>query len=100
MTAAETIAWGFLKNNSIKGARFRRQYSIKGFVIDFFCPRLKLAVEIDGPCHLSKKQTDYDNARQSLLEQLNIKFLRFRNEDVISDPASVISSIENEIHKD
>jgi very-short-patch-repair endonuclease len=51
MPQAEIILWSKLKNKGFKGYKFRRQYSVGKFVIDFYCPRLKLAIEVDGKSH-------------------------------------------------
>ena len=51
MPLAEIILWERLKNRQLEGYKFRRQYNVQDFVIDFYCPELKLAVEIDGESH-------------------------------------------------
>ena len=76
-------------------ARFRRQYSIGGFVIDFYCPKLKIAIEIDGDSHFSEEDGDRDKERQKIIESFGIKFLRFTNQDVYLNPEQVILQISN-----
>ena len=62
-TYTEKIFWMQLRNRQILGYKFRRQYSIDHFVIDFYCPELKLAVELDGDVHNIPEQKEYDKAR-------------------------------------
>ena len=80
------------------GYRFLRQYSVDHFVIDFYCPELKLAVEIDGDVHEIPKQKDYDKARQKYIEAFGIKFIRIKNEEFLSNPNKVFEKIESKIN--
>ena len=78
MTPAEKKLWyGFLRT-----FRFRAlpQRPIDNYIVDFFCPKLKLAIEIDGESHNEK--VEYDKIRQKKLESLGVRFIRFRDEDV------------------
>ena len=75
------------------GYKFRRQYSVGAFVIDFYCPEVKLAIELDGESHESKRAREYDQERQRYLEQFDIHFLRFRDEQVFDRIESVLSFI-------
>ncbi len=84
-TAAEEKAWSLLRNNQIGGLKFRRQHVVEGFVVDFYCPRLKLAIELDGGVHDRKMNKDYDELRQIELESKGVAVLRFRNEQVMQD---------------
>jgi very-short-patch-repair endonuclease len=93
MTDAELFLWERLRKRALCGYRFRRQYSIKGFVIDFYSPELRLGIEVDGGYHLGMDQADYDRARQQLLESLEIKFLRFKNDEIFDDLDRVVAMI-------
>lgn len=99
MTEAEKILWSKLRQKQIDGHKFRRQYSIMGFVVDFYCPELRLAIEVDGGYHQDKDQVDYDKARQQLLEALKIDFLRFTNNDIFIDIDLVVQKIRDQINK-
>ena len=88
---AESILWAQLKNKRLYGYKFRRQYSAGPYVIDFYCPKLKLAIEIDGPSHIG--QEAYDQERQIFIEQFGIKFLRFNNRDIFQNIGGVIEAI-------
>jgi len=85
-TAFEKIIWTYLRRKQILNERFLRQFSIEYFVLDFYCPRLRLAIEIDGSSHfITQDAIDYDMERQKYIEKLGIEFLRFRNEEVFYD---------------
>ena len=98
MTEAEKILWAELRRRQIARCKFRRQYSIMGFVVDFYCPEKRLVIEVDGGYHRGKDQIDYDKARQALLEILNICFLRFTNDEVLNDLDLVTQKIRNQIN--
>ncbi|MBE0539407.1 MAG: DUF559 domain-containing protein [Ignavibacterium sp.] len=93
-TVSEKIVWTYLRRKQILSERFLRQFSIEYFVLDFYCPRLRLAIEIDGDSHfINQDAIDYDIERQTYIENLGIEFLRFRNEEVFADNDGVINSI-------
>ena len=79
MPDAEMIVWSRLHRRQMQGFKFRRQYSIGSYVVDFYCPELKLAIEIDGDSHFRSGADEYDKARQEEIEQYSIRFLRFMN---------------------
>jgi len=78
MTYCERIIWQHLRKKQL-GYRFLRQYSVDQFVIDFYCPKLKLAIEIDGGIHEEPDQKGYDLIRQRYLENFGISFLRIKS---------------------
>lgn len=89
----EIILWSCLKARNTKGRKFRRQYSIGRYVVDFYCPLLRLAIEIDGSSHARKDAKEYDAERQRTIEALGIKIIRFTNYDVKNNLKSVLSNI-------
>jgi very-short-patch-repair endonuclease len=93
MPKAEIILWSALKNKQVLGYKFRRQYSVGSFVLDFYCPRLKLALEVDGESHFSNSAKIYDQERQKYIEEFGIKFLRFINNDIYTNLDGVIEEI-------
>ena len=99
MTKAEVLLWLELKNRKILGERFLRQYSVERYVLDFYCPRLKLAVEADGPTHQSDEAIKYDRERQTAIEKLNIEFLRFTNEEIYEDMINVLDKIKEKVNE-
>lgn len=93
MTKAEEILWRRLKKKQLNGYKFRRQYSIKKFIVDFYCPEAKLVLEIDGDVHFIGNRPDYDQRRQKFIESLEIKVLRFYNIDIYYNLEGVIQMI-------
>ncbi len=94
MPKAEWILWDELKNKKLKGYKFRRQFSIDNFVVDFYCPKLKLVIEIDGDNHLNKDVVEYDKFRQEIIESLSIKVIRFTNNEVYENLNKVVEEIK------
>ena len=90
---AEKVIWGKIRNRQIEDCKFRRQYSVDKFVIDFYNPILKLAIEIDGESHFEEGAAEYDRERQSYIESLGIKFIRFTNNDVYENLDGVLVRI-------
>ena len=96
-TKAERILWRHLKNSQLENTKFRRQYSIDQFVLDFYSPEIKLAIEIDGKSHLNKDKIPYDQGREKHIKSFGIKFQRFANEEIYSNLDFVLIQIENRI---
>ncbi len=96
MTYCEKIVWTYLRKRQL-GYRFLRQYSVDHFVIDFYCPELKLAIEIDGSVHEKPDQKKYDEERQRYIKQYGIKFLRITNEELIGNPNKAFDKIESSL---
>src|SRR3989338_6666367 len=93
MTPAEKKLWYYLKNKQLGGYKFRRQQGIGQYIVDFYCPRLKLIIEIDGDTHFEEKMMRYDFERQRQIESLGIKFLRFTNLDIYENIESVLEEV-------
>ena len=94
-TRTEEVLWWLLRNNKFLGYKFRRQYVLRGFILDFYCSSARLGIELDGKVHL--KQKDYDVARQKYLENYGIKLLRFTNSEVYNEPERVLQTILNHL---
>jgi very-short-patch-repair endonuclease len=93
MPQAEVILWSKLKGKGLDGYRFRRQYSVGKFVLDFYCPKLKLAVEIDGDSHFVEGAYERDKERRKIIETFAITFLRFTNKEISENIDGVLSKI-------
>ena len=91
-TYAEKILWLSLRKRQVESVRFLRQYTVNKFVIDFYAPEIKLAIEVDGCSHTGKEK--YDMERQKYIENFNIKVIRFKNEQVIGNPDEVVEEIK------
>jgi len=86
MTLPEIVLWQALRR-SLLGLRFRRQHPIGPYVLDFYCPSARLAIEIDGLAHDSTAQAQHDERRQTWLVQQGVRVVRFRATDVLRDEA-------------
>ncbi len=91
-TAAEATLWQHLRNRNFE-YKFRRQHPIEKFIIDFYCPAVKLCIEVDGDSHLEPRQQEYDLARTQFLESLGCTMVRFTNDEVRFDVIAVLQSI-------
>jgi very-short-patch-repair endonuclease len=78
----------------LEGRKFRRQHSFGPFIIDFYCPAEKLAVELDGATHFTEEGMQYDTERTNYLNQYNIKVIRFENQLVFQNTQEVLSEIK------
>ena len=76
------------------GYKFRRQYSVENFVVDFYCPAARLAIEIDGDSHFQKGSSARDESRQAAIESFGSHFFRFRNVEVFEHLEVVLGAIE------
>ena len=106
-TEAEKLLWQLLRNRKLSGQKFLRQYPICAtsmfgrnlyYIPDFYCHKLKLVIEADGPIHLLK--TEYDKNRDEVLKSLGLTILRFTNEQILNDPQSILDQIERHLIKD
>lgn len=96
MTYCEKILWIHLRKRQL-GYRFLRQYSVDKYVIDFYYPKFKLAIESDGTVHDDPDQKKYDAERQKNLEEFGITFIRIVNEELLGNPNKAFEKIESVI---
>ncbi|MBR6752039.1 MAG: endonuclease domain-containing protein [Alphaproteobacteria bacterium] len=80
-TLAESVLWKYLRNKQAQGFRFRRQTVFGKYIVDFYCPRLKLVIEIDGSSHNDKYE--YDRERDEYLQSLGLTVLHLDNSDIL-----------------
>lgn len=92
-TPAEDALWQALRGRKLDGLKFRRQQPVAGFVVDFFCEAKDLAIELDGDVHNDPGAAAADQERQSILEAHGLRFLRFKNHEVLGDLPSVLARI-------
>ena len=91
MTPAEQVLWEALKGRQVAGLKFRCQHPVGPFILDFYCPARKLAVEVDGGVH--DGPAEYDEARTQQLNDYGYQVLRFRNDEVLNDLDSVLERV-------
>jgi very-short-patch-repair endonuclease len=95
MTVAEQKIWyQYLRNFQYK---VLRQRPIDNYIVDFYCPQLKLVIEVDGDSHFRKETQEYDQKRTDILESYGLKVIRFTNEEIINNLEGVCQTIEVEI---
>lgn len=97
MTSAEKKLWNnYLKTLKI---RFLRQRPIDNFIVDFYCAKLRLVIEIDGETHFTDEAKIYDSQRTSVLEGYGLQVIRFTNNDVYHKFEGVCECIENSLNR-
>jgi very-short-patch-repair endonuclease len=93
LSPAEAILWNQIKNNKL-GVKFRRQHGIGSYILDFYCSKCKLCIELDGGTHDNEKAYHYDQNRSSFIENCDIKVIRFLNNDVYKNLDGVLIEIK------
>src|SRR3972149_6688936 len=85
MTDAEKRLWAKIRMRQMGGYQFYRQRAIGNYIVDFYCPKAKLVLEVDGGQHYSDEQIEIDKKRSSYLNKLGLKVMRFTNLDVLNN---------------
>lgn len=93
-TKTEDILWQYLRGKKL-GVKFRRQHSIGGYILDFYCIDKKLVIEIDGDVHNTVDAREYDRARDKFFTDLGFEVLRFKNSEIEEDVELVIQKIKS-----
>ena len=93
-TKSEILLWNQLKGGQLNGLRFIRQKPIGDFIVDFYCKEVGLVIELDGLSHQCNEVMDLDERKQSYLESIGLKVIRFEDEEVIRDIRNVMRVIE------
>jgi very-short-patch-repair endonuclease len=99
MTLSEVLLWQEIKGKQLLGVDFDRQRPIDNYIVDFYCKKLKLAIEIDGDSHTWEGALERDEVRQKRLEELSVRFLRFDDLDVKKDMPWVLNMIHEWIEE-
>ena len=95
LTSAEARLWTALSRSQLNGRKFRRQHSVGGYILDFYCPAERLAVELDGQVHKSGRAREYDYERKLFLEFYGIRVIQFENFLVFEDIDFVLGNIQS-----
>ena len=96
-TPTERMLWKKLRNKQLDGYRFRQQHGYGPYVLDFYCPSLRLCIELDGDVHDTEEVRQKDKERTIFLTQNRIHILRFRNEEVELNINGVLDRIRDYI---
>ena len=94
MTPAEKLLWQQIRANKL-GIRFRRQQVIQGFIVDFYCHKAGLVIEVDGDIHDLQKEED--ERREKGLRELGLRIVRFGNDEVGRNLSAVVGKIREQI---
>jgi very-short-patch-repair endonuclease len=94
-TVPEKIIWDILRNRRFHNLKFRRQHILNGYIVDFYCHEIRLAVELDGVVHDDPDQATYDRERQNSLEKWGITFLRIKNSVIVNHRPQAIRQLED-----
>lgn len=97
-TRAEEKLWFYLRDNKL-GVKFKRQHSIGGYILDFYCAKNKLIIELDGEIHEKQEAREYDAVRDKFFRELGYTTLRFPNREVEEDLENVLEKIESIVTK-
>lgn len=93
-TRTEAVLWSYLRDRRLLGKKFRRQYGIGRYVVDFFCAEDQLVVEVDGDSHFSLAAQYYDQQRTDFFFALGITTVRFTNQEVLQDTEGVLERLK------
>lgn len=94
-TSAEVFLWKHLSKSKLEGRKFRRQHSIGNYIVDFYCPREKMIVELDGEIHNRPEVQERDQKRTEYLESIGFNVIRFENKMVFNNLESVLREIKD-----
>ena len=97
MTPAEQFLWSKIRGKKFKKHWFYRQKPVGIYITDFYCPKAKLVIEVDGSQHLSSKNLEYDRARSEYMKSTGLCILRFTNAEVLTNIEGVLEKIEEKI---
>ena len=97
LTSAEALLWTNLKKSQLAGKKFRRQHGIGPYIVDFFCPECRLAVELDGDAHMTESGAEADERRTNFLKCFNVRVIRFENKDVFDNLEGVVAEIRRNL---
>jgi very-short-patch-repair endonuclease len=93
MSDAEARLWYNLRRHALGGYKFRRQHPFAPYILDFYCPQMKLMVEVDGGQHFEDEGMVRDARRTSYLESRGLRVLRFTNLEALTQTDAVLSTI-------
>ncbi|MGE0200866.1 MAG: endonuclease domain-containing protein [Candidatus Melainabacteria bacterium] len=98
-TPAEQACWLLIRNRQVMGYKFYRQKPVEYFVVDFYCPELRLVLELDGSVHNLPDVEGYDRERQAILEAMGYVVIRYANAVVLNSPECFLSYLKTTIER-
>jgi very-short-patch-repair endonuclease len=97
-TKVEEVLWWYLRDRKM-GVKFRRQHSLSGYILDFYCADKKIIIELDGEIHDAKEEKEYDVIRDKYFKGLGYIILRFKNREIENELEKILDDIQNCINK-
>ena len=98
-TSAENTFWNLVRAGRFHQLKFRRQHTMGKYTVDFYCPKLKLIIELDGSVHDNLGQVLYDEEREQFLKAQGYHIIRFENDAVLNYPETVLNNLEELLFK-
>ncbi len=99
MTDAEQLLWQRVRRKQLQGVKFNRQKPLLGFIVDFYCAKAQLVIELDGGQHFEPEYQEKDAARDQVLKALGLRVLRFDNRQVLLETDSVVAEIDGVVRE-
>ena len=99
MTDAERKLWSKVRRKQLLGLQFYRQKPIHQYIVDFYCPKAQLVVEVDGGQHWQPDHAEQDRERDAVLEQIGLKVLRFSNHEVLNHLDKVLAVLHEQARR-
>lgn len=93
-TKVEGLLWDHLRDRQVRKLKVYRQYSVGSYILDFFLPAVRVAIELDGDHHSTREIKEYDGERELFLESEDIRVIRFKNDEVLNDVRKVVERIK------
>ena len=93
MTGPEARLWSRLRARQLQGLKFRRQHGIGPYIVDFYCPEQSLVIEVDGDSHADADQVVKDKQRETYLQSLGLRVIRYINDDIVKNLDGVLEDL-------
>jgi very-short-patch-repair endonuclease len=93
MTESEKLLWKKIRGKQLKGYQFYRQKTISNYIVDFYCPKAKLVIELDGGQHYSSEGKAKDRERDGYMKGIGLRVLRFSDKEVFKNTQGVLERI-------
>ncbi len=97
-TLSEVLFWNEVKGKQILGYQFLRQKPIGNFIVDFYCPKLKLVIEIDGDSHGFNRTIQQDKMKEKYLQTIGLEIIRYDDLDIKTSIGSILDHLIDWIH--
>ena len=99
MTFAEKQLWSRLSSKQLQSLKFRRQHGVGPYIVDFYCPKKGLVIEVDGDTHADESQRTKDRERERYLESLGLQVIRYTNQEVLKNLDGVLEDLNQKLSK-